>query len=202
MLSKNLVNRLKPISAGLLIAGLSLSLAAQAGSREQAKRLHDRLAGVPPTDAVLSTMQSSIDRGNSLDAAFTAMENSAFYNVTLKNFAAPWTNRDQTVFTPLNDYTATVIGMIRDDVPFTEKKRRLDEVERLQEKIAGEINARLQGKTLEILVEGENKGKWQGRTRSGKLSFFSDNSDCRGRLVKIRIGKTSPWSLQGRVETR
>ena len=32
--------------------------------------------------------------------------------------AAPWTNRDQTVFAPLNDYTATVIGMVRDDVDF------------------------------------------------------------------------------------
>ena len=30
----------------------------------------------------------------------------------------PWTNRDQTVFAPLNDYTATVIGMVRDDVAF------------------------------------------------------------------------------------
>ncbi len=46
------------------------------------------------------------------------MDNSAFYNVTLKNFATPWTNRDQSVFVPLNDYTATVIGMVRDDVPF------------------------------------------------------------------------------------
>jgi hypothetical protein len=46
------------------------------------------------------------------------MDNPAFYSVTLKNFVTPWTNRDQTVFAPLNDYTATVIGMIRDDVPF------------------------------------------------------------------------------------
>ena len=38
--------------------------------------------------------------------------------MTLKNFATPWTNRDQTVFAPLNDYTATVIGMVRDDVDF------------------------------------------------------------------------------------
>ena len=29
---------------------------------------------------------------------------SNFYAVTLKNFAAPWTNRDQSVFVPLNDY--------------------------------------------------------------------------------------------------
>jgi hypothetical protein len=38
--------------------------------------------------------------------------------VTLKNFAALWTNRDQDVFVPLNDYIATVVGMIRDDEPF------------------------------------------------------------------------------------
>jgi hypothetical protein len=43
---------------------------------------------------------------------------SQFYTTTLKNFATPWTNRDQTVFAPLNDYTATVIGMVRDDVDF------------------------------------------------------------------------------------
>ena len=42
----------------------------------------------------------------------------AFYNNTIRNMATPWTNRDQTVFVPLNDYTATVVGMVRDNVPF------------------------------------------------------------------------------------
>ena len=42
----------------------------------------------------------------------------SFYNVTLRNFAAPMTNKAQSVFVPLNDYTATIIGMIRDNVPF------------------------------------------------------------------------------------
>ena len=46
------------------------------------------------------------------------MDNASFYNVTLKNFAAPWTNRDQNVFVPLNDYVALVVGMVRDDVAF------------------------------------------------------------------------------------
>jgi hypothetical protein len=41
-----------------------------------------------------------------------------FYNVVLKNMVIPWTNRNQTVFAPLNDYAATVIGMVRDNVPF------------------------------------------------------------------------------------
>jgi hypothetical protein len=63
-------------------------------------------------------MAASISGGNPEAAALTAMENDNFYTVSLKNFAAPWTNRDQSVFVPLNDYTATVIGMVRDDVPF------------------------------------------------------------------------------------
>ena len=106
------------------VAGLLLSLAsvATAGDleRRQAKRIHDRIAGVPPSNTTLDLMEAAIFGNNALGAADIAMANSAFYNVTLKNFATPWTNRDQTVFAPLNDYTATVIGMIRDDVPFNQ----------------------------------------------------------------------------------
>jgi hypothetical protein len=89
-----------------------------ADSRTQAKRMHDRLAGVPPTATVLDSMAADLAAGRDVDAAYKAMEHRAFYDVTLKNFAMPWTNRDQTVFAPLNDYVATVIGMVRDDVPF------------------------------------------------------------------------------------
>jgi len=89
-----------------------------AGPREQAKRIHDRIAGVPPSAAVLTQMEADIVAGQPLSAANRALQSSAFYNVTLKNFAAPWTNREQSVFVPLNDYTATVIGMVRDDEPF------------------------------------------------------------------------------------
>ena len=112
-----------PLRQMLLTTTLSLLLvtAVQADYREQAKRLHDRLAGVPPTETVLQEMQDAIDPtlpGTPNDAAYVAMENPGFYNVTLKNFAAPWTNREQSVFVPLNDYIATVIGMIREDRPF------------------------------------------------------------------------------------
>ena len=53
-----------------------------------------------------------------VSAALIATNDPAFYNDTIRNMAAPWTNRDQSVFVPLNDYTATVIGMVRDNVPF------------------------------------------------------------------------------------
>jgi tRNA-2-methylthio-N6-dimethylallyladenosine synthase len=86
-----------------------------------------------------------------------------------------------------------------DNIPAEEKRGRLNEIERLQEGIAAEINAQLLGKTAEVLVEGEKKGRLYGRTRSGKLVFFSDHSNCLGQLKNIRIEKTSPWSLQGKV---
>lgn len=108
------------LQASVLLAALAGT--AIAGPREQAKRIHDRLAGVPPSEAVLAAMEADISGANSgrdaMDAAYRAMDNPNFYNVTLKNFAAPWTNREQSVFVPLNDYIATVVGMIRDGVPF------------------------------------------------------------------------------------
>ncbi len=86
---------------------------------------------------------------------------------------------------------------LEDNIPAVEKRRRLYLIEQLQESVAAESNARLLNKTVEVLIEGKNKGKWQGRTRSGKLVFLSDNGDYLGQLVNIRIEKTSPWALQG-----
>ena len=96
--------------------------------RRQAKRIHDRLTGVPPSEAVLDLMETQLNGGDPIAAARIAIDgppggpvnpaSKYFYNVTLKNFASPWTNRDQDVFVPLNDYSATVIGMVRDNVSF------------------------------------------------------------------------------------
>ncbi len=94
--------------------------AVHAGPREQAKRMHDRLVGVPPSSAVLDSMTTKIQNGDTVGAAYEAMENPAFYNTTLKDFSTPWTNREGSVYSDLNDFSATVIGMIRDEVPFTE----------------------------------------------------------------------------------
>ncbi len=101
-------------------AVLAFSIPAAAGPREQARRMHDRLAGVPPTPAVLDAMEALINAGDEIGAANQAMSHPLFYSSVLKNWVAPWTNVEQTVFVPLNDYTATVIGIIRDDRPFTE----------------------------------------------------------------------------------
>jgi tRNA-2-methylthio-N6-dimethylallyladenosine synthase len=86
---------------------------------------------------------------------------------------------------------------MEDDVPQDEKVRRMKELDQLQEKILGEINASLLEKEVEVLVDGYKKGKWQGRTRTDKLVFFQDDGNWLGRLVNVKINKASPWSLQG-----
>jgi hypothetical protein len=93
------------VSAGALAAN---------PTKDQAKRIYDRIAGVPASDATLASMTGM----DATQAALLATQDPAFYNNTIRNLAAPWTNRDQSVFVPLNDYTATVVGMVRDNEPF------------------------------------------------------------------------------------
>jgi hypothetical protein len=110
------VSSLKKVGLACLLA--CVAVAASANDRDKAKRIHDRIAGVPPSEATLDQMEALVAGGNALGAANIATQSPSFYNVTLKNMAVPWTNRDQTVFAPLNDYVATFIGMVRDDVAF------------------------------------------------------------------------------------
>jgi hypothetical protein len=101
-----------------VLPALYLSTPALAGPNEQAERLFGRITGSLPSPTVLTQMSTDISSGSAIAAAQLAMQDPAFYNVTLRNFAAPMTNKAQSVFVPLNDYTATIIGMIRDNVPF------------------------------------------------------------------------------------
>jgi len=89
-----------------------------------------------------------------------------------------------------------------DDVPPEEKERRRKALDDLQAEIVGEINARLLGQTVEVLVAGrdERKGRWWGRTRTDRLVFFEDEQDRLGQLVQVRVTWTGPWSLIGEVE--
>ena len=89
--------------------------------------------------------------------------------------------------------------LMEDDVPPEEKERRRRALEELQERISGEINRRLLGQTVEILVEDKVKGKWRGRTRTNKLVFFEDDRDWRGKLVHVRITWAGPWSMQAEL---
>jgi len=97
------------------LALLGASAFAANPDADQATRIYNRIAGVPPPN---STVLSNMTATDPVSAALIATNDPAFYNNTIRNLAAPWTNRAQSVFVPLNDYTATVVGMVRDNVPF------------------------------------------------------------------------------------
>jgi tRNA-2-methylthio-N6-dimethylallyladenosine synthase len=84
-----------------------------------------------------------------------------------------------------------------DDVPEAEKDRRLQVLEELQTEVATEINARLVGETVEVLVETDRRGRWKGRTRTNKVAFLDSAADLRGRVVPVRVAWAGPWSLVG-----
>lgn len=107
----------------VMLSFLFVSMA-YAAPADQANYIHERLTGVLPSAGILQEMIVEINGAAGAEgAALIAIdndENDAFYNTTLKNWVAPWTNRDQDAFVPLNDYTATVIGLIRDERDFRE----------------------------------------------------------------------------------
>jgi tRNA-2-methylthio-N6-dimethylallyladenosine synthase len=104
----------------------------------------------------------------------------------------------------------TVAAHWEDDIPLTEKKRRLHAVEELQAKIALELNRPYIGRSEEVLIEDINsthgRQQWRGRNRANKLVFFpqpDENEPDRpgaiqaGDLVKVHIERATAWSLQG-----
>jgi tRNA-2-methylthio-N6-dimethylallyladenosine synthase len=89
-----------------------------------------------------------------------------------------------------------------DDVPDDEKERRRRAIDDLQSRIVGQINAQLLGKTVEVLVERLKKGRWEGRTATNKLVYFSDEGrDWRGKLAQVTITWAGPWSMIGEAVT-
>jgi tRNA-2-methylthio-N6-dimethylallyladenosine synthase len=86
-----------------------------------------------------------------------------------------------------------------DDVPAEEKMRRFRMLEDLQEKIVGEINAKLLGQKVDVLFEEKVKGRWRGRTPTNKLVFVESESDLHGKVVPVTITWTGPWSMQAKL---
>jgi len=93
----------------------------------------------------------------------------------------------------------TLSAQWEDDVPHEEKHRRHQEVEKLQERILTSRNAERVGQTYDVLIDSYSKGRWTGRTRGNLLVHVDSPTNLLGQLVNVRIEKSSPWYLIGRV---
>lgn len=85
---------------------------------KKAQDIFQRLTGVktPIYDPVLVEMEKKLSANDSVGAAALATSDARFYNITVRDFASKMSNRAETITVPLNDFTATVIGAVRDEI--------------------------------------------------------------------------------------
>ncbi|HTN05765.1 tRNA (N6-isopentenyl adenosine(37)-C2)-methylthiotransferase MiaB [Agriterribacter sp.] len=92
----------------------------------------------------------------------------------------------------------------KDDVPEAVKKRRLQEIVDLQNRLSKESNKKDQGKTFEVLIEGDSKKSeqdWMGRTSQNKVIVFSKSGNAykKGDYVKVKVTDCTKATLLGEI---
>ncbi len=97
----------------------------------------------------------------------------------------------------------TAAQKLKDDVAESEKLRRLERVQALQNRHMQEKNDALVGSRQDVLVEGESKhseNEFMGRTRSFKIVNFEGTPDFIGRIIAVEISGAYLHSLRGTIE--
>jgi tRNA-2-methylthio-N6-dimethylallyladenosine synthase len=91
-----------------------------------------------------------------------------------------------------------------DDIPEAIKKRRLQEIVELQNRLSAESNRNDIGKTFQVLIEGDSKrsaSDWMGRNSQNKVVVFpkSNPSLRKGDYVKVTIHDSTQATLLGKI---
>ena len=89
-----------------------------------------------------------------------------------------------------------------DNVTLTEKKVRLEKVQRLIRENSEKYLSKLVGTDQEVLVEGTSKSdkyKLFGRTLTNKIVNFKASEDLIGKCVSVHIKEAKRSSLDGTI---
>lgn len=94
-----------------------------------------------------------------------------------------------------------------DDIPEETKKRRLDEIVKLQNRLSQESNKRDIGKTFKVLIEGNSKKSshdWMGRNSQNKVLVFSKANlpYNKGDYVEVQAENCTGATLIGKMIAR
>jgi tRNA-2-methylthio-N6-dimethylallyladenosine synthase len=94
---------------------------------------------------------------------------------------------------------------LKDDVPLETKKRRLNEIIQLQNKLSLEHNQKDIGKTFEVLIEGNSRkseAHFKGRNSQNKMIVFPKNGKYqKGDYVMVKVHEASSATLKGTIVT-
>lgn len=89
-------------------------------NNDRAATMFSRLAGKPPSPTQLTQMQTLLSSGNSVGAAQVGTSDPDFINLTVRSFCSQLSTRSLSADAPFNDFTATCMGIIRDNTPVTD----------------------------------------------------------------------------------
>lgn len=92
-----------------------------------------------------------------------------------------------------------------DDVPEEVKKRRLQEIVDLQNKLSLASNQKDLGKTFTVLIEGnskKNENEWKGRNSQNKVIVFPKEGFTadKGSFVKVKVTDCTQATLRGEIK--
>jgi tRNA-2-methylthio-N6-dimethylallyladenosine synthase len=92
----------------------------------------------------------------------------------------------------------------KDDIPLPVKKRRLQEIVELQNRLSLESNKRDLGKTFKVLIEGDSKKSdkdWMGRSSHNKVIVFpkEDYKLRKGDYVVVQVSNCTQATLLGTI---
>ncbi|RKD75309.1 tRNA-i(6)A37 thiotransferase enzyme MiaB [Sinobaca qinghaiensis] len=96
----------------------------------------------------------------------------------------------------------TPAAKMEDNVPMEVKKERLARLNKLVNDISARRNAELEGKVVEVLIEGvskKNENVLSGRTRTNKMVNVAAPASCIGQVIYTRITEAKTWSLNGEL---
>ncbi|HQQ05028.1 MAG TPA: tRNA (N6-isopentenyl adenosine(37)-C2)-methylthiotransferase MiaB [Kiritimatiellia bacterium] len=85
-----------------------------------------------------------------------------------------------------------------DDIPEDVKEQRRKHLDDIQVAIQKDQNRRLENTVVEVLAEDMDKNRWRGRTPQNRIVFFESPCDCLGKLVRVKIDWTGPFTMTGR----
>lgn len=93
----------------------------------------------------------------------------------------------------------------KDDVPEAIKKRRLQEVVEIQNRLSLESNKRDLNKTFKVLIEGDSKRSdqhWMGRSSQNKVVIFPKEQYelKKGDYVMVKVEECTQATLLGKIE--
>ncbi len=92
----------------------------------------------------------------------------------------------------------------KDDIPEEVKKRRLQEIVELQNRLSLESNKKDIGKTFKVLIEGDSKRSdkdWMGRNSQNKVVVFPKENFqfSKGDYVQVKVDNCTQATLLGRI---